>query len=533
MLRVGIILDSQEVSFWIADLINEISQHKNIHLAVVVRHEDRSTRNPKTAYALFRKIDRTILPGKPNVLATVKLGLPKEVPLITATPRNTETGISYPAEDLENIKRNEADLLLHFGSENLTGEILTLCKYGVWCLHAGEGTSFSSNYVGFREWYHRTPVTKVSLVHLNIQPEKNECIASSVTKTEYLSLSRNQTAVFSKGIDLLIGALVRFTTSEFSKQNETSVNEAFVSGNPGFWTSLFAGGKLIARVVTKSISKVFFIEQWVLFFSFSSPDIPQLNFRNFKPLIPSKDRIWADPFVVSENDKHYLFIEELHTKTNKGHISCMVLNKKGEIENSTIIIDQPFHLSYPFIFRHDGTWFMVPESADNMTVDLYECLEFPFKWKFKKSLLTNVRAFDATLHFHDGKVWLFCTIQKRSGSSTNDDLHIFSSSHLLDTEWKAHPGNPVLSNPYSARPAGRIFKFNNSWYRPSQICVPRYGYGLSLNRITKLDESNYCEENMNEVLPDWKKNLLSTHTLNFVNDLTVIDGQIKRFRFFK
>lgn len=532
MLRVGIILDSEEVSFWIADLINEISQHKNIHLAVVVSHENRFKRNPKTAYSLFRKIDHTLLPGKPNVLAKVKPGLPKEVPLVKVIPINTETGISYSAEDLENIKRNEVDVLLHFSTENPTGEILTLCKYGVWGLQAGEGTSFNSNSVGFWEWYHQTPVTKISLWQLNNQPGKNECMASSLTKTEYLSLSRNQTSVFSKGIDLLIGTLVRFTTSEYSKRNDAWLNRAFESSNPGTWTSLFAVGKLLSRVVSKSITKVLFIEQWILFFSFSSPNFPQLNFRNFKPLIPPKDRIWADPFVVSENDKHYLFIEELRTKTNKGHISCMVLNKNGEVENPTIIIDQPFHLSYPFIFQHEGTWFMVPESADNMTVDLYECLEFPFKWKFKKSLLTNVRAFDATLHFHDGKVWLFCTIQKRSGSSTNDDLHIFFAEHLLDAEWKPHAGNPVLSNPYSARPAGRIFEVNNSWYRPSQICVPRYGYGLSLNRITKLDESNYHEENINEILPDWRKNLLSTHTLNFVRDLTIIDGQIKRFRFF-
>lgn len=529
-MRVGILLEAGEIPSWVADIIIEINQHKNIHLAVLVRVEGRSTKKPKGAFELFRKIDRSLLPGKPNVLEKVKLDL-SQVPLVKVKLIN---GISISAEDLLEIKKHEADILFYAGEEALARDVLTLCKYGVWCLGAGEGTSFGNNSAGFWEWYHQTPVTKVSLLELSSDISKKRCIASRVTKTEYLSLSRNQTAVFSKGIDLLIEELAKLASSQSPIQpTDNMLNNLSAGSYPGEWASLRACLKLMSRIVVKSITKAFFIEQWVLFFSFSSTPILQLDFRNFKTLIPPKHLIWADPFVISENNKHYLFIEELPIKTNKGHISCMVLNDKGEVEKSAIIIDQPFHLSYPFIFKYEETWFMIPESADNSTVDLYECLEFPFKWRFKKSLLTHVRALDSTLYFQDNKYWLFCTIQKRSGSSTNEELCLFYTDHFLTGEWTEHTGNPVLSDPSSARPAGRIFYHDNSWYRPSQICVPRYGYGLSLNRIIKLSESNYIEENVKEAKPDWMKNLLSVHTLNFSNELTVIDGQIKRFRFFK
>jgi len=530
LLRVGILVDSKINSAWIADIINEINRTENIHLAILVHNRNISIRSMKLGYNVFRKIDQTFLPGKPNLLTSVNLNLVKDVPSLIATPLKKGQETYYSAKDLEEIKNTKPDLLLHFDSGILQGEILTLCKFGVWCIYAG-GISFSDRSVGFWEWYHKTPITKISLLQLGIQPKENGCLWSGVTKTEYLSLSRNQTAVFSKGIDMLIGLLDRYSTSEIQIQpTNNPLNEVLFSNEPGFWASLFAVGKLTSRVVTKFFTKAFFIEQWVIFFSFTSPRIPQLDFGDFKALMPPKDHIWADPFVVTENHKHYIFIEELSTKTNKGHISCLVLNNNGEVETSNIIINQPFHLSYPFIFRHEGTWFMVPESADNLTVDLYECLEFPFKWKFRKSLLTNVRAFDATLHFQDEKFWLFCTIQKRLGASTNEDLYIFSSHDLLEGEWKSHPGNPVLSDPASARPAGKIFFHNNSWYRPSQICVPRYGYGLSLNKIIKLSESSYTEENVSHALPNWKKDLLSVHTLNFTEGITVIDGQLKRIK---
>jgi hypothetical protein len=532
LLRVGILLDSAEVSCWIADIIHEINRNKHLQLSVIICPDGAPTKNPKNAYALYRKIDSALLPGKPNVLAKVKLALPK-TSLLTAVISAIGT-ISMRPQDLQEIKQHDVGILLHFGRGMLDETMLTLWKYGVWCLQAGEGIALTNNSAGFWEWYHKTPITKISLVKLNGSTQRNEYIASSLTKTEYLSLSRNQTAIFSKGIDLLLDTLVRLSTS--GSFTQTTGIEPVATGantNPGIIPSLAAFGKLIVRAWVKSITKLFFIEQWVLFYSFSPSSIPQLDFRNFKPLIPPKHLIWADPFVISENNKHYLFIEELETKTNKGHISCMVLNKEGEIETSAIIINQPYHLSYPFIFKHEETWYMIPESAENSTVDLYECLEFPFTWKFKKSIFTHVRALDTTLHVAEGKFWLFCTIQKRLGASTNDDLYVFYTDDFLSDVWTPLSGNPVLSDPSSARPAGRIFYHDQAWYRPSQICVPRYGYGLSLNRITKLDESIYCEENVTQVLPRWTKNLLSVHTLNFSNDhLMIIDGQIKRFKYF-
>ncbi len=531
MLRIGILLDTEEVSAWIADFVDDIIQHKQLQLAVVVIPEQPYRENLSFAYTFFSRIGNALLPGKPNLSKIVKLAISDDARIVKINTPNYDRNSSSPA-DLTDIINTGPDVLLYFGNRSISGDFLSLAKHGVWCLHTGDGLPLGNKTAGFREWYYKTPMTQISVMKLSSQSKEHDCITSSVTKTEYLSLSRNQTALFSKGINLLIQTLESYASGTKPAPTENPRLVEHAHATPGLWVSLIAFGKLLSRLLTKYITKLLYIEQWVLFYSFSSQAYPSLSFHNFKALVPPKNSIWADPFVVDHNDQLYLFIEELHTKTNKGHISCLTLDNHGEIKSSVVIIDRPYHLSYPFIFQNEGIWYMIPESADNLTVDLFECEEFPAKWKFKKTLLSEIRAFDSTIHYHEGKYWLFCTVQKRPGGSTNDDLYLYYTEDFINGQWHSHVANPVISNPESARPAGKIFYDKNTLYRPSQICVPRYGYGLSLNRIDLLNETCYSETNVNQVIPNWRRKLCSTHTLNFTGNFTIIDGQIRRFRYF-
>ena len=67
-------------------------------------------------------------------------------------------------------------------------------------------------------------------------------------------------------------------------------------------------------------------------------------------------------------------------------------------------------------------------------------------------------------------------------------------------------------------------------YRPAQNSSGRYGYGMSINRITQLDRQTFREEEVSTVLPNWNKNLIGTHTISMAGDLTVIDCLVKRSR---
>jgi hypothetical protein len=106
----------------------------------------------------------------------------------------------------------------------------------------------------------------------------------------------------------------------------------------------------------------------------------------------------------------------------------MPLHQDGTVGVSTPVLTRPYHLSYPFVFRWRDDWYMVPETLENRTVDLYRSTRFPYDWTHAGTLLEDVAAVDATLIERDGRWWLFTTIAPFGGSE-NDELHIY----LADT----------------------------------------------------------------------------------------------------
>ena len=68
---------------------------------------------------------------------------------------------------------------------------------------------------------------------------------------------------------------------------------------------------------------------------------------------------------------------------------------------------------------------MIPETCANKTIELYKCLEFPFKWELQQNLMENLDAVDTTIHFHNGKYWMFVNIKENKGASNCDELFLF------------------------------------------------------------------------------------------------------------
>jgi hypothetical protein len=509
LLRICAIVESELVPAWVAHGLLEIHRLNNAQLRVLPLGQAESEQE-SFALRVFKKIDLALLPGDINYAKMDRLD--PSIPFVE--------GLNTPQK--EERDRFQPDLIIDFSRKNSSISSFDLNHHTVWKPVVGE-----SNAKGFWEWYHQEPVTKILIDQYQDGVTTNSI--SSCTKTEYLSFSRNHTAACAKAIDVLIQA-VRDKANGILRKPDT----AWVGGKsvkPATFHTVIAGCKLFFRLLQKSGNKLFFIDPWSLFVSTEKLEFPKLNFSRFKPLLPPKDRIWADPFVVSTVNTHYVFIEEMPLRTRRGHLSCLTLNSNGEVLDNRKILEQPYHLSYPFVFEHAGTWFMIPESGENKTVDLYECVNFPYQWTLRKNILSDLQAYDSTVHFQDGLYWLFCTIQNRLGSSPNNDLHIFYSDKLFG-DWTPHVLNPVISDPYTARPAGRIFLKDGVLYRPSQICVPRYGYGLSLNRITVLSKEQYREEQISKAEPIWINDALGIHTLNFSENFTVIDALVKRSRFF-
>ena len=281
------------------------------------------------------------------------------------------------------------------------------------------------------------------------------------------------------------------------------------------------------RIGTNSLYLKFFQKQWFLMYDLH--DQISTSFWRFKKIIPPRDRFWADPHVFFKDDTYYIFIEEYIYEKKKAHISLIEMQQSGKYSSPVKILEEPFHLSYPHVFDHNGTLYMIPETQQANSINLYECTDFPNMWKHQATLLDSVDAVDSTILFYKNKWWLFTNIAEPEGTSINNELYLFYSDNLVSHNWNSHPLNPIISDVRGARPAGKILERNGKLYRPSQCCSPWYGYGIKLNEIVVLTENNYLEREIAFIEPKWDKKLNGVHTLCHENRLTMIDGDYNKF----
>ena len=155
------------------------------------------------------------------------------------------------------------------------------------------------------------------------------------------------------------------------------------------------------------------------------------------------------------------------------------------------IIDEPFHLSYPFVFGHDGEIYMTPECNETSSVRLYKATRFPGDWEHVETLLSGRRFSDPTLFYYSDRWWMFT---ETDPNGTYSRLCLYHSDNLF-SGWCEHPMSPVVENDRTkARPAGKIRFDDSAIYRFAQDCYPRYGTRIRAFQITSLTPTYYQEK---------------------------------------
>lgn len=388
-----------------------------------------------------------------------------------------------------------------------------VARYGVWRFCAD----------GIREVVNGEPVTRSALLARITPGAEPRLVYQSWSCTDPVSIARNRARLLAKTSEFAWRALREAQRSGHGWLEQCRIQRQgeLPQARAGVWSE---AGRLARRTLEKALYR----EQWMLVFrrGGNGPITPSLE--GFTRIMPPRDRIWADPFVLQKDGRAFVFFEELTFAANKGVISMLEITPDGRWTAPVRVLERDYHLSYPFLVEHKGRLYMIPETAQNGTVEAYRCVEFPHKWERHATLLEGVRLVDATLYRGPDRWWMFANAASPEWSF-NDELHLFHAEDLFGN-WRPHERNPVKSDVRCARPAGNLYWRNGALYRPAQICTPRYGAGLSLNRVLRLTPHEYAERQVERVLPPPASGLLGIHTLNRCGDITVADAFVKRLR---
>ena len=204
-------------------------------------------------------------------------------------------------------------------------------------------------------------------------------------------------------------------------------------------------------------------------------------------------RFVADPFLFYENDQWYMFFEVFNINSGRGEIGLATSSDGLHWNYDQIVLSEEIHLSYPFVFKHNGEYYLIPETYMANEVRLYSATAFPYNWTYVSTLVAGRDFVDPSLFYYNNMWWMFV------GGPGHSSCYLFYSDSLT-TGWTEHPMSPVVNNDASkARPGGRSFVFDNDRViRIAQKDDVVYGEQVRAFEVDILTKTDYAEHEIPE-----------------------------------
>ena len=503
-IRVAVLVDSLTVPEWVAWTIARIDATSAIELAAVVPAADAhavsaAAQAPRGArhriYRLYEWVDRAVF-GAARAMRDTDLSR-------IACGR---TGSSASCA---------LDVVVSFLPAERTAWDGPAPRHGVWAIVPMDDGVPTSAWSRFWELREGSGTASAAVVALD--DGFTRVIAHGSARADPLSLTRTRNAAAWTSGRLVLRCLRRLQRDGGRVPTKAGVAEARTPPPPAV-TVRHAARTAVRGVAAKS-RKVWRRDEW---FVAVRPRSTDGRAREALRTLPNPaGRYLADPFPIEVDGHHFIFVEDYSQAARRGAISVFEAGPDGEWSPPRMVLECDHHLSYPFVFEHEGGIYMLPETGEAGRIELHRAVEFPDTWRRDRVLLDGLTAFDSTLHIEGGIFWLFANVVE--GPEDRGQLWLFFSQSL-DGVWRPHPRNPVVTDPSTARPAGRLFRREGLLIRPSQDCSRGYGEAVVLNRVDALSPSEYRETPMERIEPNWLRGLRGTHTYTFDSRYECLDG---------
>ena len=203
----------------------------------------------------------------------------------------------------------------------------------------------------------------------------------------------------------------------------------------------------------------------------------------------------ADPFMLKTDHTWHMFFEVMNQQTGRGEIGLASSDDALRWTYQQIVLFEPFHLSYPYVFEWMGDYYMVPESFEASSIRLYKAERFPTRWSLLATLQSGGVFLDPSIFRFQGTWWMFA---ETNPDHKYDTLRLYYADDLSGP-WHEHSQSPIIEgNPHIARPGGRVLVFDDRVIRFTQDCHPVYGTQVHAVEVTELTRHHYREERLHE-----------------------------------
>lgn len=228
----------------------------------------------------------------------------------------------------------------------------------------------------------------------------------------------------------------------------------------------------------------------------------------------------ADSFLFVKGEELFLFYEMQHWD-NPGVIAMRKTKDLRSWTEPVVVLRQPFHLSFPYVFEDGGTVYMIPESQESDAIHLFRADNDELTSFYKvRTLLYQERKDGIHYNYNDSHIYkkddvyyLFTSYQK----NWMYYQELFVSDDLLQGEFIRHPKSPICISNEFGRNGGSLIQHDGRLLRVTQDCHTDYGDNVSLMEIDVLTSDDYREHvYRRNVLPDNNIFREGGHQLNVV-----------------
>lgn len=532
-LRFGLMVNSLTVATWQYDTIKLLVDN-GMKLSLIIQNADepqsQGLLNKIKHYpyrrTLFRVWNRFFFRPRSKYPADIT-ELTKDIPTIFCKPIIKGISTYFEEVDIQEIRNQNLDFILRFGFDIVRGEILNVAKYGIWSFHHDDERIVRGGPPGFWEFMKKIPSNGVILQRLTNSLDKGIILKRVNFRTILHSYKAHLDQLFF-GAAILPLQVCKDVLNTGDLKGEESNSNAPILYTPVNFKMIQYFWKSIYRRIAFHLNDLFRQEDWNVGFCETSiknfidcKDRESLDIHWFKK--PKKNCYFADPFVIKTEKDTYIFFEWYSYPKGKADLAVALKSENfGKYHKLTNFKE---HRSYPYVFEYESNIYCLPEANATNQVFLYRFDEEKLRLEKDTVLLEGFPIVDATLQFHDNKWFMYLVNQKKS----HTHLEIYCSDNLRGP-YLPHDNNPIMIDCSKARPAGKIFTYNEKMIRPSQNCTEHYGQSITLEEIELLTDKRFVTKEFGHVLPiensDYKEGI---HTINSDDNIVVFDG--KRFVF--
>ena len=547
-LKIGLLVDSKFSSKYVCEFIEWARQQATIEVGYLiicasersseVKIASRATAEGKsrsfgtrTLFRVIVAIETILLRRRPLHRDHLdQLDLSKDVKnQVFIEPQISKSGFvhRFSAADVGRVKALGLDLIVGCGSGILRGEMLEAARLGIIGFHHGDNRVVRGAPAGFWECYHQWPKTGFVIQRLTENLNGGIVLLRGNYATHYLYLL-NQANLFKKSYLHLRNLVLRIAqTGDLPVAEEAYPYSGKLYRIPGAYQSVVYLGKIFYRHSWKIVERVLRIrKRWGISFIHANWRSASL-WQSVAPAWPA-GRFWADPFVYRHDGKAYCLVEEVPYKTKRGHITALEIREHEAVELG-ICLKEPFHLSFPFLFKFKGDLYMCPECFRSGQIRVYACKNFPLQWELASVLIQGVSAADTMLFEHHGRWWMLTNMDKAGAQDHSAELYLFYANSPLDTNWTAHSQNPIRLDSEGGRNAGLILEEGRIFRLGQAQGFDQYGEGLMVYEIAELSERAYKEVLVSTVDRHFRDRLLGIHHMSTTGTTTVFDHMSRSF----